>query len=168
MGNSLMWNPCFSFDRREKATIFGWERKFHFWTTVARGTPERPGLGLCLESGKKNTTGIAYRLDAQNIEKDLDEIWSREMDTGIYKASWLQARLHRGRQVLALTFIVNKFHEQYSGPFPPQKQAKIIAAANGKYGSCRDYLADTVSSLKKIDVFERDLIALLEAVDGIN
>ena len=165
---SLMWNPCFSFDKRETATIFGWERKFHFWTILSRGSPEFPGLGLCLEKGIGNTSGVAYRLKQNSLKKDLNAIWSREMGTGVYCPFWVKTTLKGGGEITALTFIINRKHEQYSGPLPINQQAKIIAAAKGKYGSCREYLANTVESLNRIGVNDDDLSNLLDKVDSFS
>ncbi len=162
---SLMWNPCFEFDRREVAEFHGWERKFHIWTTLARGTPDRPGLGLCIEQSELSCKGIVYRLLAKNEEADWQALWDREMVSGIYQAVWADVQLETGKHVKALTFVVDKAHPQYAGGMAIPHMAEIIAGAEGKYGLCRDYLASTVEEMAKINVFDDYLTMLLEEVN---
>ncbi len=161
---SLMWNPCFEFDRREIAIFDGWQRKFNIWTTLARGTPERPGLGLCIEPARASCKGIAYRLLAANEPADWLALWDREMISGIYQALWADLRLESGDTVKALTFVVDKSHPQYAGGMSISEMAEIIAGAAGKYGKCSDYLASTVEEMAKINVVEPYLDQLLTAV----
>ena len=163
---SLMWNPCFEYDRSEEATFDGWERKFHIWSTVSRGTRERPGLGLCLEKGQGVCKGIAYRLFPENEPTDWPIIWHREMNTGVYNAIWADLNLGTGERVKALTFVVDQTHTQYAGALPIPLMAKIILGATGTYGRCRDYLASTVEEMEKLGIVDAYLNKLLLAVDG--
>jgi cation transport protein ChaC len=162
---SLMWNPCFEYDRSEEVTFDGWERKFHIWSTVSRGTKERPGLGLCLEKGQGVCKGIAYQLLPENEPTDWPSIWHREMNTGIYNAIWVDLNLHTGERVKALTFVVDPTHAQYAGEMPVPLMAEIIVGATGKYGRCRDYLASTVEEMAKLGIVDAFLNELLLAVD---
>ena len=163
---SLMWNPCYEFDRREVADFAGWERKFHIWTTLARGTPETPGLGLCIEQSELSCRGIVYRLLAENEGEDWMALWDREMVSGIYQAIWADVKLETGDSIKALTFVVDKAHPQYAGGMSVSDMAKIIAGAEGKYGRCSDYLASTVEEMAKIDVIDEYLNELLAAVNS--
>jgi len=135
---SLMWNPCFDYDQREVAVLDGWERKFSIWTTLARGTPERPGLGLCIEEGKASCKGLVYRLLAENEDDDWQKLWDREMVSGIYRAIWADMTLENGKAVTALTFVVDRSHRQYAGGMGISEMSEIIAGAAGKYGACGD------------------------------
>jgi cation transport protein ChaC len=50
---SLIWNPDFKFVEERLGIISGWRRSFCIgWMRLYRGTPERPGIMLALESGK--------------------------------------------------------------------------------------------------------------------
>jgi len=163
---SLMWNPGFDYDKSDVAVLSGWERKFHIWTTVARGTPERPGLGLCLERGPGDCKGLVYQLRPENDDKDWQALWYREMTSGVYQAVWLDVETEKSGPVTALTFVVDPIHRQYVGPLPAEIMAEIIAGASGRYGLCRDYLAGTVEEMAKLGVFDLHLNQLLELVDG--
>ena len=162
---SLMWNPCFEYDRSEEAILNGWERKFHIWSTVSRGTKERPGLGLCLEKGQGLCKGLAYRLLPENEPTDWPIIWHREMNTGVYNAIWADLNLHTGERVKALTFVVDPTHTQYAGEMRIPLMAEIIMGATGKYGHCRDYLASTVEEMARLGIVDSYLNELLLAVD---
>lgn len=161
---SLMWNPCFEYARCEVALLSGWERKFHMWSTRSRGTPERPGLGLCIEKGQSTCKGLAYQLKQQNEKVDWPVIWDREMVSGIYHAVWADMALENGETVKALTFVIDPDHYQYVNGMTISEMSEIISEASGVNGLCRDYLASTVEEMAKIGVEDDHLTLLLAAV----
>lgn len=163
---SLMWNPCFDYDVKAPAFLRGYERKFHIWTMRARGTPERPGLGLCLEDCAGGCRGIAYRLSEEGIDDAWARLWEREMGSGIYRPTWVAVETEAHGRVPALTFVVNRNHPHYAGPLPMPRMAEIMAAARGNYGLCRDYLAGTIEEMRKLGVEDSSLDDLLAAVDA--
>jgi len=164
---SLMWNPCFDYDLKLEGVLRGYDRKFHIWTTRARGTPDNPGLGLCLEDCSGMCRGVAYRLLEDDVEEAWERLWEREMGSGIYRPSWVSVEtMERGR-VAALTFIVNRDHPHYAGPMPSEQMATIMAGAKGTYGPCRDYLAGTIEEMRKLEVTDPHLEALLAQVDAL-
>ena len=87
---SLIWNPAFHFVERRTARIHGYHRQFCLWARSGRGSPERPGLMLSLESGG-SCTGVAYRLDEHAAATELDVLWRREMSTMAYRPVWATA-----------------------------------------------------------------------------
>ena len=48
---SLIWNPAFHFAERHIAKLHGFHRRFVFWSTAGRGSPDCPGMMLALEPG---------------------------------------------------------------------------------------------------------------------
>src|SRR3954454_16670907 len=106
---SLIWNPAFDFAGREVARVYGLHRRFCLWTHLGRGTPDRPGLVLGLDSGG-SCAGVLYRIEAERIESELDGVWRREMVTGAYRPSWVAARTASGGSRSALTFVINRTH----------------------------------------------------------
>jgi cation transport protein ChaC len=157
---SLIWNPCFIHDRDGTATLHGHFRSFSIWTTHARGTPKCPGLGLALEPGAGSCGGRVYRLDRKNRDAGLWTIWQREMSTGIYLPRWLPVQTDFGR-IRALCFVADRTHPQYAGAMSPDQ----IAQASGKFGSCADYLRETVATLAEIGHGDSELEALQALVD---
>ncbi len=163
---SLMWNPGFDHDRSHPAVLDGYQRKFHIWTAMARGTPECPGLGLCLEAGVGDCRGIAFRMLPEVRDAAFAYLWDREMVSGIYQPAWVPIVLDDGEALTALTFVVNRDHQQYAGPMPPERMAEVMENAAGKYGRCRDYLANTVAELAGLGVPDRELEDLLDLIDA--
>ncbi len=163
---SLIWRPCFYYADRLKATLSGYRRRFSVWTVLARGTPAEPGLALALEEGDGSCHGVAYRLAPDLALAGLEALWAREILTSIYRPRWLTVTVD-ARAVTAISFVVEKADAQYAGALPGAEQAAIIAAAHGKLGSCRDYLANTVSELAVLGIDEPGLTALLKKVDAI-
>ncbi len=163
---SLIWRPCFVYAERLKATLTGYQRRFSVWTLIARGTPAAPGLGLALEEGHGACHGVAYRLAPECALAGLENLWAREMLTSIYHPRWLTVTVDL-REITAITFVVDKANVQYAGVLPTAERAAIIAAAHGKLGGCRDYLANTVAELATLRIDEPDLTALLQEVDAI-
>ncbi len=162
---SLMWNPCFEYDLKVPGRVSGYDRKFHIWTTRARGTPDRPGLGLCLEDCAGGCRGLVFRLVEDDVEAAWERLWEREMGSGVYKAMWLPVETEDHGRVVALTFVVNRDHPHYAGPLPRQRMAAVMADACGQYGRCRDYLAGTIDEMQKIGVSDPELEALLAEID---
>ena len=163
---SLIWRPCFAYVERLKATLAGYRRRLSVWTLIARGTPAAPGLALALEEGDGACHGVAYRLAPSYALAGLEALWAREMLTSIYRPRWLTVTVD-ARAVTAISFVVEKADAQYAGALPTAEQAAIIAAAHGKFGSCRDYLANTVAELAVLGIDEPGLTALLQDVDAI-
>jgi len=164
---SLMWNPCFDYDVKTSAVLKGYDRKFHIWTTRARGTPDNPGLGLCLEDCSGACRGVAFRLVEDDVEAAWERLWEREMGSGIYRPVWVSLESENHDRIVALTFVVNRQHPHYAGPMPSERMADIMAGAKGSYGLCRDYLAGTIEEMRKLDVSDSDLEELLSRVDEI-
>ena len=109
---------------------------------------------------------VAFRLAPSHALAGLESLWARELLTSIYRPCWLTVTLE-GRAVTAISFVVKKADAQYAGALPAAEQAAIIAAAQGKLGSCRDYLANTVAELAALGIDEPWMTALLREVDAI-
>lgn len=162
---SLMWNPCFEPIQSAPALLKGYERHFCILTVRARGTPECPGLGPALVPGEGECLGIAYTLNPKTLAGDLEALFEREMNTGVYCPTWV--KVAAGKQQLdALCFVVDTTHSQYCGRLEVREMADLIADARGSFGSCRDYLASMVSELNRIGGADPELEELLNHVDA--
>ncbi len=163
---SLIWDPCFAAADRRGVTLPTHRRAFNVWSLLARGTPDRPGLGLGLEPGG-TCTGIAYRLSDAQLHDDLTALWAREMHNGLYVPEWLPVTAPEG-PIIALCFVADQTHAQYAGALPDDDAAAVIASAEGKFGSCRDYLASTVHALAAEGFPDAHLQSILERVDALD
>jgi cation transport protein ChaC len=155
---SLLWNPAFHFVEQRTARIHGFHRQFCLWARAGRGTPERPGLMLSLESGG-SCTGVVYRLARRSAATELDVIWRREMLTMAYRPVWTVARTPAG-PVPAIAFSVNREHERYVPGLEDTEVARYLALGAGPMGRCCDYLFNTVQHLRQLGIRDRRLEAL--------
>ena len=155
---SLIWNPAFHFVERRTARIYGFHRQFCLWSRAGRGSPERPGLMLSLESGG-SCSGVAYRLERRQAATELDVIWRREMFTMSYRPVWTRARTPEGPEP-AIAFSANREHERYVPGLEDEAIARYLATGAGLLGRCCDYLYDTVAHLRQLGIRDRRLEAL--------
>lgn len=164
---SLMWKPCFEFVSAQKGCLHGYRRGCSIWSVFARGTPEAPGLGFALEKNDAaHCEGVVFTLPDSVCENDLQPLWEREMWTNAYSAEWVSVAVD-GKNLCALTFVIRKDHPQYAGRLSVEEQAAYIAQASGKYGECREYLAQTVKALETHDVHDPELRKILSRVEEL-
>ena len=162
---SLLWDPCFQFDHRAPARLPGWVRRTCLWTVHARGSLAQPGLFYGLDTEPDGfCDGAVYTLSQESLDHGLDQLWRREMHAAVYVPRWLTLETEQG-QARALTFVVNRAHEQYAGALDLETAADYIAKAWGKFGSCAEYYAATVAALRTQGLEDADLFALLQQVE---
>lgn len=161
---SLMWNPGFEVEERVLAELAGYRRAFCMRSVVYRGTPEAPGLVLALDAADTSCRGVAYRVTAARSAETLDYLRDRELVSSAYLEAleWLQ--FDDGRREQALVYVINRAHDQYCGHIAPEEQAEIIARASGPAGTNRDYLFNTVQALEGLEIEDKPLQSLAEAV----
>ena len=159
---SLIWNPAFHFVRRELAHVHGFHRRFCLWTSLGRGTPERPGLMLGLDTGG-SCRGVLYTIAAAEIGSELEIVWRREMVTGAYRPAWVRARTAAGPR-RAIAFLINHAHARYAGRLDDAAIVRAIATACGPLGACADYLFSTTAHLDQLGIVDRSLRRLSRLV----
>jgi cation transport protein ChaC len=160
---SLIWNPAIKFSEKNVGIIYGYHRSFCLWSTIGRGTPEKPGLMLGLRRGGC-CKGVFYRIDAVDVRTELDIVFQRELITSAYRPVWLTARFGNRTGDRAIAFVMNQDHERYSGSLKIETIAKIIAEAKGSLGSCSEYLYETVEKLNDLGIPDQNLISLVKEV----
>ena len=164
---SLMWSPCFDIVKEQVCRLRNYQRGFLIWSVFARGTPEKPGLGLGLELKEgASCDGILFTLSETTTREDLFPLWEREMWTDTYHPEWITVQVEDGF-VSALTFVVSTDHLQYAGDLTISKKAAYIAEASGKYGTCHEYLSQTVAKMRELGFYDTEMEELLAAVDAL-
>ena len=159
---SLMWNPLIQFAERREGRIHGYHRRYCLWLRWGRATKDRPGLILGLDQGG-SCRGVSFRIPRALAARELGMIWIREMVSGIYRPRWVTVRCGKQRvgrvaargkprTIRAITFTVDPAHPLYTGRLSPQRTAELIAQASGEFGSCRNYLHNTVTHLAELGV----------------
>lgn len=162
---SLMWNPAFHHAETRLGTLPGWHRRFCLWTPLGRGSPDRPGLVLGLDNGG-SCRGVAYRIPAAQAWEELDIVWRREMVSDGYTPRWVTVRTASG-PVRALTFTIDHAGSRYAGKLTLEETAAVIARAEGRLGSCAQYLMSTVDHLDDMGIPDRRLHALRDQVKAL-
>lgn len=155
---SLMWRPEFAYAESRIGTVRGFHRRFCLLQRRFRGTPERPGFVLALDRGGL-CRGVAFRLAGTNPSETLMPLWRREMRGRGYVARWLPVATEAGT-VSALTFLVNRASDRYSGRLTDAEIAEKIAAACGHMGPSAEYLFRTVEACEALGIRDRHLWSL--------
>ena len=159
---SLIWNPLFHYVERELATVHGFHRSFCLRSRLGRGSLEQPGLVLGLDFGG-SCQGMAFRIEAAQVRPELTLVWRREMVLGSYAPRWVNMRVGK-RRLRGLAFVVNHQHPHYAGKLPIDTVVTILASAHGKFGTCADYLHQTVDCLASHGIHDAHLMGLSERV----
>jgi glutathione-specific gamma-glutamylcyclotransferase len=153
---SLMWNPGFPAAERHPAIAHGVHRRLCVYSTRYRGTPEKPGLVMGLLQGG-SCHGVAFRVAARDVEPTRHYLTAREQVTKVYHEMMRPVRLHDGRTVCALCYVVDRSHRQFAGRLPPELQLDMIRASAGSMGPNRDYVCNTATALRHIGCQDRTL-----------
>lgn len=156
---SLIWRPEFEADEQRPATVFGFHRSLRMHSRINRGTPQRPGLVFALISGG-SCAGVAYRVRAARAEAVLEQLWAREMPTGVYSPRWLPCRTPRG-SVHALAFTLERNSPNFTGRIDDARMLDILRHSRGRYGSTLDYLLDTAKCLRERGICDREVERLV-------
>jgi cation transport protein ChaC len=165
---SLLWNPGFAFTKTKFARLDGFRRSFCMSSIHHRGTSENPGLVLALDSAEGfSCNGVAFHVEEAETQVTLDYLRERELISSAYLEAEVKLHDQESSQFMAITYIIDKTHEQYCVDLTLAEQANIIANAVGGMGHNADYLFNTVSHLKKLDLTDPELEWLGTQVRGI-
>ena len=165
---SLVWNPGFDTSERVLATLSGYARSFCMRSIHHRGTDEIPGLVLALdECTKSRCEGVALGVAEENRDTVLEYLRERELISSAYLEKILPLTLSDGREVEAVTYVVDADHVQYCGGLDLEEQAHIIARAVGGRGPNTEYLYNTASHLDELGIFDPDLQWLTKRVKSL-
>ena len=155
---SLLWSPGFEIAKRVVATLPNYARSFCMSSIHHRGTVDDPGLVLALdERNGAQCAGVAFAVAAGKEDETLQYLRERELVSSAYLEKILTLNLADGRKVEAVTYVIDESHEQYCSDLPLEEQAQIIANAVGGRGPNWEYLYNTASHLRDIDLRDPDL-----------
>jgi cation transport protein ChaC len=148
---SLMWRPGFAHVETERARLHGFRRSLCVYSWVHRGSEERPGLVLGLDRGG-SCVGLAFRVPGDLRDEVVAYLRERELVTGVYLERLLPVRLAGGAEVTALSYVVDRNHEQYAGRLSPEQAAAIVSGGVGQSGRNEEYLFNTVEHLEALGI----------------
>jgi glutathione-specific gamma-glutamylcyclotransferase len=160
---SLMWGPGFDYVERQPARLRGYHRALCIYSHVHRGTPERPGLVLGLDRGG-SCRGVAFRVEAAKAEATIAYLRGREQVTAVYVERGVRLGLDDGREVEALTYVVDRRHVQYAGKLPLDKILEYVRAGVGQSGENPAYVLNTHRHLAALSLRDPVLAQLVKAL----
>jgi len=163
---SLMWNPDFEIVERISGEVTGYHRRLCLKSIVYRGTPEYHGLVFGLDTGY-SCQGICFRISSEKIETELMKVWKREMFAETYVPKWVEI-LTKKSKISAITFVINTKHEHYMPNLEMEEVAERVIHAEGKCGSCHDYVRNTVKQLHQFGLRDKNLEQLLTLIELYN
>ena len=159
---SLMWNPDFKVAEKISGKISDYHRRLCLKSIVYRGTPDYHGLVFGLDKGG-SCQGMAFRIAPENVDSELQRVWRREMFAETYIPTWVCVKTENG-DVYAITFVINTKHEHYVQDLDLEKIAERVVLAEGKCGSCHDYVLNTVKCLHQLELRDPVLEQLLTLI----
>ncbi len=161
---SLMWRPGFEFVDRQIAQLNGFHRSLCVYSHVHRGTEKQPGLVFGLDHGG-SCTGIAYSVAPEKWSATFKYLQNREQVTSVYLDSFQEITLHEdGKKITALTFLVDRNHQQYAGRLNLADQLKFVRQGIGQSGNCGDYVLSTARHLQELGIKDREIQALASSL----
>jgi cation transport protein ChaC len=159
---SLVWNPLVHHEERRVARLHGFHRSFCLWSHVNRGSLQKPGLVLGLDSGG-SCRGVAFRIAGHHAVSELRLLWRREMVLGAYSPRWTE--VEAGNEPLrAIAFFANRDHSNYAGKLPLETVIKTLVSTRGQLGTPAEYLLETVRGLIEHGVRDPYLLELRKRV----
>ena len=161
---SLIWKPCVRIESQAPALLRGWHRRYCIYLRRWRGTRERPGLMMALDRGGA-CRGVVQRLAGHDLVEQLHVLLRREMSTRppTQAPRWVTVESD-GRARPAIAFCINRNGPAYWRDGDMDAVADILADACGHWGSCAEYLMNTVAHLEALGIHDRYLWRLQEMV----
>jgi cation transport protein ChaC len=154
---SLIWNPSIEVAGKRVGTVRGWHRAFCLKMNRWRATKDQPGLMLALDRGGQ-CRGVVFRLPEAGVAAQLEKLFRREMSMKPPNnmPRWLSVETGEGK-LQALGFVMNRKGRNYAGMLPDNEVADLLAKACGHWGSCAEYLYNTVTHLEEHGIHDRQL-----------
>lgn len=162
---SLMWRPGFEFIEKQQALLRGLHRGLCIYSHVHRGTPARPGLVMGLDRGGA-CRGVAFKVDQARWSTTVDYLRAREQVTMVYLERTVTVSLlsEPARKVSALTYVVDRAHEQYAGKLSLEDQLKFIRQGKGGSGPCPEYVTTVAEHIRELGLRDSTLESLHKAL----
>jgi cation transport protein ChaC len=99
--------------------------------------------------------GIAYRVAEEKRESVIEYLRERELVTDVYHEAWRPVRLeggHAREMATALTYLVDRHHEQYAGVLSREELLRYVRDGVGRSGINSDYVINTATHLASLGI----------------
>ena len=152
-----MWRPGFEFLSAKPARLDGYHRRLAVFSNHYRGTDEKPGLVVGLDIGG-SCFGVIYEIAAPRWNDTITYVRGRELLGDVYAEQRLRfSVLENSKAVEAITYVVRHESKQYVPPLTVEELLPYINQGHGTMGSCRDYVANTITHLRQLGIHDADL-----------
>ena len=98
------------------------------------------------------------------LEKELMKVWHREMFAETYIPTWINVRT-KNSIISAITFVINNKHEHYMPNIKKEEMIERVIRAEGKSGTCSDYVRNTVKQLQQFGLRDEKLEHFLTFIE---
>jgi cation transport protein ChaC len=160
---SLVYNPGIAVAERRRATLHDYRRRFCMWSIHHRGSEADPGLVLALEPhAGARCDGLALR--PADPDAALKALRERELVSSAYHETTVELVAEDGTRFASIAYVIDPTHRQYAPDLTLERQAEVIARAEGGQGPNCEYLYDSVAGLAALDVRESELDWLVARV----
>jgi cation transport protein ChaC len=159
---SLIWNPEVAHEEVRAARVWGWRRTLRMWSRINRGTEDAPGLVFALMAGG-SCSGIALRVPQRCAERELRQLWKREMPRAVYDPRWIACRTPQGT-VQALAFTLHPSSPSYTGALDDRQLIDILRSCRGRYGTTLEYVSRTAQALRDIGIRDAEIERIMALV----
>ena len=162
---SLIWKPEFSTEETRKAVAHGWHRAFSMRIKRFRGSPEIPGLMMCLDR-EGICEGVVLRLADNGLREQLITLLQREISrvAALTAIRWIEVETETGPLRALAFYAAPEMLDGYGAKVPLPEVAHTLAQACGHWGSGAEYLFKTVSNLEAMGIHDENLWNLQELV----
>ena len=163
---SLVWRPAFPYERRRRAALPGWSRRFWQGSTDHRGVPGAPGRVVTLVPERDALCwGVAYEIAAGETAAVLEALDVRERggyerhDVALELADDPDGPAEPG---FGLVYLAGESNRNYLGPAPLERIAAQVREARGPSGANLEYVFRLAQALRELDAHDEHVFALEE------
>ncbi|MEM7040895.1 MAG: gamma-glutamylcyclotransferase, partial [Bacteroidota bacterium] len=156
-----MWDPGFEFIDVLKAHVDGFSRSFCLKDELgARGTFDAPGLMAALDHGGE-CTGLAFKIAKEHFEAETEILWRREMVTGVYVPTVVDAESKMGT-IKCIAFVANHKASRICPDMPREEKIRYLATGTGVLGTSLEYIENLADHLTALGIDDPYVFSLLE------
>jgi cation transport regulator ChaC len=167
---SLIWRPDIDYLERQRARLWGWERRFWQGSHDHRGLPDEPGRVVTLiENAAGHCDGMAYLVPREVAAATFEVLDHREKngyDRVEVELQLSDAAPGPGPATAGVVYIAPRDNHAFLGPAPLSEMAAQIKTSAGPSGRNVDYLMDLARALRELDADDPHVFELEAAVRG--
>ena len=103
-------------------------------------------------------------VSAKTPQATVDYLRERELVTSVYLERQVRTTLADGRNVKALTYVIDRAHPQYAGAVTIEEAARVVESAVGRSGPNPVYVANTVAHMRELGIRDHWLESVAAAI----